>query len=128
MSVATYPAIIRDGKIEPLTPIELPEGSEVYIVVQPQLDLRTARKKATGWLVDQVGNLLMADEGILLQKDGEWLWRFQVYMTSLTHQPRGPIGQVDLNADTGEILNDASTIMQMYERGHHLLHPTPSAN
>ena len=128
MTVATYPAIIRNGKIEPLAPLDLPEGSEVYIVIQPQLDKRTARKKATGWLVDHVGNLLMADDGVLLQQDDRWIWRFNAYMTSLTHDPYGPIGQVELDADTGKILNDQNSIALLYERGQHFVRPTPSTN
>jgi hypothetical protein len=128
MTLSTYPAIIRNGKAEPVAPLELPEGSEVYIVVKPRLDQHTARKKATGWLVDHVGNLLMADDGLLIQKENLWIWRFNAYMTSLTHPPRGPIGQVEVDAETGKILNDQSTIASMYERGQHYLHPAPSAN
>ena len=128
MTVVTYPAIIRDGKAEPIAPLELPEGSNVYIVVQPTLDQRTARKKATGWLVDHVGNLLMADDGVLVQQDQRWLWRFNAYLTSLTHEPCGPIGQVEVDADTGHVLNDPTTIASMYERGQHFIHPAPEAN
>lgn len=128
MTVATYPAIIRNGKVEPVTPLELPEGSEVYIVVQPKLDQRTARKKATGWLVDHVGNLLMADDGVLMHKDSRWVWRFNVYMTSLTHKRRGPIGQVELDADRGTILNDQNSITMMYERGQQFIDTASSSN
>ena len=113
MTVVTYPAIIRNGKAEPIAPLELPEGRNVYIVLQPTLDQRTARKKATGWLVDHVGNLLMADDGVLVQQDERWVWRFNAYMMSLTHEPRGPIGQVEVDADTGHILNDPNTITLM---------------
>jgi hypothetical protein len=30
MTVTTYPAIIRNGKVEPVAPLELPEGSEAH--------------------------------------------------------------------------------------------------
>jgi hypothetical protein len=128
MIVVTYPAIIRNGKAEPLAPLDLPEGSAVYIVIQPKLDERTARKKATGWLVDHVGNLLMAADGVLVQQDERWIWRFNAYLTSLTHEPRGPIGQVEVDADTGHVLNAPTTIASMYERGQHFIHPAPAAN
>jgi hypothetical protein len=123
-----YSTIIRNGKVKPMTPLELPEGSAIYIVVQPKLDQRTARKKATGWLVDHVGNLVMADDGTLAQKGPRWVWRFNVYMTSLMHKPRGPIGQVELNAETGAILNDQDTITMMYERGQQFIHTTALTN
>lgn len=117
MAVATYPALVRNGKIEPLSPLTLPEGSTVYLVVQPEIDKRTARRKATGWLMDHVGNLVGADDGVLVQKDNRWIWQFNAYLTSLTQAPRGPIGQVELDADTGELLTDQSTVEAMYERG-----------
>jgi hypothetical protein len=128
MTLATYPAIIRNGKAEPVIPLDLPEGSEVYILVQPTLDHHTARKKATGWLVDHVGNLLMAADGVLVQQENRWVWQFNAYLTSLTHAPRGPIGTVAVDADTGAILNDPTTIDRMYERGQQFVHPTPSPN
>ena len=128
MTVVTYPAIIRNGKAEPLTPLDLPEGSEVYIVLQRPLEQRTACKKATGWLVDEVGNLLMVDDGVLIQQEERWVWRFLVYLTSLSHEPYGPIGQMDVDADTGKILNDQTTITQLYKRGQAFLHPIPTAH
>jgi hypothetical protein len=122
MTVATYPATVRNGKIEPLAPLALPEGCAVYIVIQPEIDQRTARKKATGWLVDRVGNLVGADDGVLLRKDNRWVWQFHAYLTSLSHPPRGPIGQVELDAETGELLNGQSTVEEMYERGQTFIH------
>jgi hypothetical protein len=127
MAVITYPAIVRNGKIEPVTPLDLPDGSEVYVVAQVDIDARTARRKANGWLVDHVGNLVMADDGALVQKDERWIWRFNAYMTSPAHPPRGPIGQVELNATTGEILSDQHTITDMYERARHLTYPAQPA-
>ncbi len=117
MSVATYPALVRNGKIEPLAPLALPEGSTVYLIVQPGIDKRTARRRATGWLMDHVGNLVGADDGMLVQKDNRWIWQFNAYLTSLSQARRGPIGQVELDADTGELLTDQSTVEAMYERG-----------
>jgi hypothetical protein len=122
MAVTTYPAVVRNGKIEPATPLDLPEGAEVYIVAQVGIDARTARRKANGWLVDYVGNMVMAADGVLIRQDDRWVWRFNAYITSLSQPPRGPIGQVDLNADTGEILSNQDTINEMYGRGRHFTH------
>lgn len=117
MAVATYPALVRNGKIEPLAPLALPEGSTVYLIVQPEIDKRTAHRRATGWLMDHVGNLVGADDGVLVQKDNRWIWQFNAYLTSLSQARRGPIGQVELDADTGELLTDQSTVEAMYARG-----------
>ncbi|MEZ4868809.1 MAG: hypothetical protein R3C14_46220 [Caldilineaceae bacterium] len=113
MSVATYSAIIRNGKIEPTTALELPEGSEVYVVVPSVITARVAKRKANGWLISEVGNLLMADHGILAQTDQGWIWRYGVYMTSLTHEPWGPIGEVIVSATSGEIMDPEQTKMDL---------------
>ncbi len=124
MTVTTYTAVVRAGRVEPATPLDLPDGSEVYIVAQVGIDARTARKKANGWLVDHVGNLVMADDGALVQKGNQWVWRFNAYLTSLTHVPRGPVGQVELDADTGQVLTDPSTVAEMYKRGRAITRST----
>ncbi len=117
ITVATYPAVMHNGKIEPLAPLSLPEGSALYIIAQPEVDKRTARKKATGWLVDHVGNLVGADDGVLIHKDNRWVWQFNAYLTSLSHAPRGPIGQIEVDASTGTLLTEQSMAAAMYEHG-----------
>ena len=121
MTVMTYPGKLRKGRIELDAPINLPEGSEVYVVVKPQLDLRQAQKKANGWLVDNVGNMVMADDGMLLQRGDAWLWRFSAYVTALSHEPYGPIGQVDVDANTGAVVIDERTRQKIVQRGAKLI-------
>ena len=81
------------------------------------LDLRQAQKKANGWLVDTIGNMVMAGDGMLLQRGDTWLWRFSAYVTGLSHEPYGPIGQVDVDANTGAIAMDEHTQETMIQRG-----------
>lgn len=121
MTVMTYPGRLHQGRIELDAPIDLPEGSEVYVVVKPQLDLRQAQKKANGWLVDNIGNMVMAGDGMLLQHRDTWLWRFSAYVTALTHEPYGPIGQIDVDANTGAILVDDHTQRKLIQRGVELV-------
>jgi hypothetical protein len=121
MSLTTYRGIVRNGKIE-LTPgIEFPEGSEVYVVVPTGITERIAKRKANGWLIGHVGNMLMADHGVLVQlgspSDSEWAWRFEVFVTSLSHEPSGPIGTVDVDANSGAIMDGEQAKMILYERG-----------
>lgn len=121
MTVMTYPGRLREGRIELDAPINLPEGSEVYVVVKPQLDLRQAQKKANGWLVDNIGNMVMADDGMLIQRGDVWLWRFSAYITALSHEPCGPIGQVDVDANTGAVVTDERTRQKIVQRGAKLI-------
>lgn len=93
----------------------------VTMVVKPQLDLRQAQKKANGWLVDNIGNMVMAGDGMLLQNGERWLWRFSAYITALTHEPYGPIGQIDVDANTGAILVDDHTRRKLIQHGLQLV-------
>lgn len=120
MTTMTYLGKLHKGKVELDSLLDLPEGSEVYVVVKPNLDLRQARRKANGWLVDNVGNMVMADDGALLQMNGLWVWRFHAYITALSHEPYGPIGQVDVDATTGSILVSEHTVQKMLQRGAHI--------
>lgn len=119
----TYTGIVHDGRIEVALPIDLPEGSRVYIIASPEIDEPTARRKANGWLIDHVGNMIMADNGILVQVSQALCWRFGAFITSLAHEPFGPIGYVEVNAHTGEILSNEQTVKRMYENGRHFKHP-----
>jgi hypothetical protein len=120
----TYTGRLRHGKVELSSPIDLPDGSEVYIVAQVGVPKQAAQRTANGWLVDHVGNMVMARDGVLVQSGDRWVWRFHAYLTSLTHEPRGPIGEVDVDANTGDVLNDQQTIEAMYTRGERFIHST----
>src|SRR5689334_12452387 len=101
-SIATYSGVVREGKVELCDKIRLPEGTDVLIVVPTAIDERTARRKANGWLISYVGNMLMADDASLINLEGQLLWHMRAYITSLAHDPIGPIGNVFINAMTGE--------------------------
>ncbi len=107
MAVTTLRGIIRSGKVEPLSPFGLPEGSEVYVVVPVGMTMQAAKCKANAWLVGSVGNLLLADKGDLMQIVAEWVWRFEVYITSPAHEPWGPI----------DVLDPEQTKASLYARG-----------
>ncbi len=117
MTLTTFRGVVRNGKVEPASPFELPDGSEVYVVVPAEVTSQTARRKVNAWLVNSVGNLLMANDGELAQVDARWVWRFGVYITAPSHAPWGPIGTVDVDAASGEILHPEHTKTALYERG-----------
>jgi hypothetical protein len=85
--------------------------------VRPAVDGPTARRKANRWLVERVGNMVMADHPILTQSEDQPVWRCEAFVTSLSHEPRGPIGYVAVNATTGEILADETVAEEMRRRG-----------
>ena len=117
MTVATYPAVVRNGKVELTVPLPAPEGSEVYVVVPTIITERIAKRKANGWLVREVGNLLMANHGTLVQTESDWVWRFAIFITSPSHEPEGPIGALDINASTGVLVDPEQTKALLYRQG-----------
>ena len=104
-----YQGIVRRGRIELPAQTELPEGSRVVVIVTgpaPLVDEPVARRRATRWLVETVGNMLAADEGRLVEEAGRPVWRFGAYVTGRGHAPLGPVGHVDVDAHVGELIPD----------------------
>ncbi len=85
--------------------------------VRPTVGEHTARRKANRWLVERVGNMVMADRPLLTQSEGQLVWRFDAVVTSLSHEPRGPIGCVEVDAATGQVLADDHDVEEMKQRG-----------
>ena len=117
-TVATYEGVVRQGRIQLTQAAVLPEGSQVYVVVANQreqadlLDPYLAQRKANGWLVSYVGSV-MAQQPQLQQVAGRLSWRFKAFLTARDQPPRGPVGFVDVDAYTGDVLNDENTATQM---------------
>ena len=78
--------------------MELPDGTEVYVFVPSSVTARVAKRIANRWLISEVGNLLMADNGSLVATEQGWVWQFEVYITSIAHKAWGPIGTLDVSA------------------------------
>jgi hypothetical protein len=85
--------------------------------VRAAVDERAARRTANRWLVERVGNMIMADHPLLTQSAGQLIWRFDAFVTSLSRAPRGPIGHVDVDATTGQVLTDDRAVEEMKRRG-----------
>jgi hypothetical protein len=116
-----YVGIIREGKVEFETPVALAEGSQV-VVFPSQLDEQAARRRANRWLAEHVGNVAGTEkQGVLQQIDNQIVWRFEVFVSGVTYStPIGPLGQVDVEANTGQILNTQQTAQEMMKRGKEL--------
>jgi hypothetical protein len=110
MTVLTqYQGVVRRGRIELPAQTELPEGSQVLVIVTgptPLVEEPVARRRATRWLVETVGNMLTADEGRLVEEAGQPVWRFGAYVTGRGHAPLGPVGHVDVDAHEGKLIPD----------------------
>jgi hypothetical protein len=116
-----YIGIIREGRVEFETPVALPEGSQV-VVFLTKLDERTARRKANTWLAEHVGNVIGTEKnGVMLQTSNQAVWRFAVFVTGVTYTtPLGPLGQIDIDANTGQVLSSQQLAQELVKRAAEL--------
>lgn len=125
--LTTYEGVIREGRVQLVIETPLPEGTPVLVTVLPRIDERRARRKANRWLADYVGDMVMADHPHLMYNGQCSVWRFGAYVTSLQRDPFGPVGYVEVDAETGVVLADDQTAEEMARRGEHLERPPLSA-
>ena len=117
--LSTYEGVVQQGRIRLPAGLTLPEGTRVYVTIVPALDERAARRKANGWLGENVGNLVMAGDGQLThaREADRQVWRFGAFTSSVHTEPFGPIGYVEVDAETGAVLMTPAEAEQMIERG-----------
>lgn len=128
MTVATYVGVVqRDGYVHLAEPATLPEGRLVYVIVPTIVDEYTARRQANRWLMDHVGDMVMADQPTFTWVGKRAVWRFSAFVTALRRQPRGPIGHVDVDASTGQVFTDDADAQEITARGRQIeLDPLPA--
>lgn len=117
--VRVYEGVVQGGLIRPLESARLPEGARVYIVV-PTVSEANARCKVARWLGENVGNLAMPGEATVTEANGRRVWRFPVFLASPFDDPAGPIGYVDVDAESMTVLADALTAEELIQRGERL--------
>jgi hypothetical protein len=122
--VTTYIGTVRNGKVEFAPPLTLPEGSQVRVTLSPVLNERQAAGKVNVWLAHQVGDAVGVMQGTLVQVEERAVWRFEAFITGVNFDPVGPLGQIEVDADTGEMLSSPKTAEAMIERGRQLA-PVP---
>lgn len=122
----------ENGEVR-LTGLPLKTGERVEVIVlaeampEPQFDERMARRKAATWLAGYVGMQVMPGKAILLRHEGRVVWRFPAWVGALHREPRGPIGHVDVDATTGEMLAPSALAEELITNGPRLARPTPVA-
>jgi len=107
-----YTATISVGKEQSPMPVAVqspafPVGASVDITIRVQARLNisslVAQQRVNVLLIESLGDRLGAGEPELVV--GERLhWRVPVRLHWLGHEPMGPVGQVEVDAETGEVL------------------------
>ncbi len=128
-SLAAYTGFVREGHIQLAEKVTLPEGSLVYVLIPPVIDVAVAQRKANRWLLDHVGTMLRADHPVFLRFPTHTVWRFAAFVTAATHAPIGPVGYVDIDATTGVVLANTHLAEEIAARGERLeCIPLPTDN
>ena len=109
----TYEGIVQRRSIRLPPGVELADGTRVYVTVVPTLDERLARRKAAIWLAENVGDMVMPGPAALARQDNHPVWRFPVMLGSPFDEPRGPLGYIDIDAETGLVLSPPSLAEQV---------------
>ena len=93
---------------------------QLSVTVTVNIDPNTARRRATGWLISEVGNMLKAGTGQLVITN-QTLWRMPVLLTSSKIGTVGQVGTVDVDAVTGKLLVNDELIEQILNNVKHLV-------
>jgi hypothetical protein len=91
-------------------------AQRINVVVHISADVLApdvARKRANGWLLDNVGNLVHAEMPELVAGE-KMVWRLQVVLTSPRRGQIGPVGSIDLDAASGTVLADDAVIQRIH--------------
>jgi hypothetical protein len=109
----------RGGLEAPATPgvtlesARFPESAEVrlHLDVSARLNVTdtVARRRVTAFVIQKVGNLLGTDRPYLAVND-RWYWVVPVVLTFPEVGPVGRVGEVRVDAQTGEILADQNDV------------------
>jgi hypothetical protein len=76
--------------------------------------------KANIWLAQYIGDAVGALNGTLVEIGHRSVWQFEAFITGAHFAPIGPIGQIEVDADTGQVLTPPKSIEAMMARGREL--------
>ncbi len=97
----------------------------ISIVATINVDAKTARRRATAWLVSEVGNMLVGGAPQLVI-GRQSVWRVPVILTSSIAGTVGQVGAVDVDAESGEALVGEELREQILDNVRHLSTPAPT--
>jgi hypothetical protein len=108
--------------------VQVPEGATVDINIkmtaQANITAFVARQKVTQFVISEISNQLCADTPDLNVGD-RLCWSVPVVLTSPAKGVVGRVGEIRVDAETGEMLADADTIERIAANAEHLAQRSP---
>jgi len=99
----------------------------ITVVATVNVDAKTAHKRATLWLINEVGNMLFGGAPDLVISN-QTLWRVPVIASSSEVDRHDQVGVVDVNATSGELLVSDQLREQIINNVHHLDRSTSTSD
>jgi len=107
--------------VMPVSQTDKADRLQVSVHIQADvLSPEAARREANYWLLENVGNLLRADNPELVLGD-QLVWRTDIVLTSPTRGQIGTVGRLEIDATTGEVLADETLAEELTPRAHALI-------
>jgi len=96
---------------------------DINIHVSAQLNITpfVARRKVNSLLLNAVGTGLGSDEPTLVIEHDNLHWRVPVFLALPPHGRLGQVGQIDVDAQTGEVLADAQLLQEIANHAERLV-------
>ena len=97
---------------------------QVSIAAIININAKAAQRKATTWLISEVGNMLIGGTPQLVISKAA-VWRVPVLLTSSQMGTRGQVGSIDVDAESGDLLTSSQLQEQILSNVQNLI-STPS--
>lgn len=93
---------------------------DIHLSADINVGAATAKRRVNAFLATHVGNLLLADEPVLVLAE-RIVWRVPVDLTAPSMGRLGRVGEVDVDVESGELLLDDAIIEGMSKRANDLV-------
>lgn len=92
----------------------------ILVQIEPEIiSAKKARQQANGWLAIDMGHLLRAENPKLrLNASFQLRWRLDIVLTSANGEPLETLGQLELDAVTGQPFNDSTLRSQLINKAY----------
>ena len=81
----------------------------------------TAKRKANTFVLNRLGTGLFGDEPQLVVTDKLICWRVPVFVSTASRGRLGQVGQIDVDAQTGEVLVDDNSLKDIASNAERLV-------
>ncbi|CAG0927771.1 hypothetical protein TFLX_00611 [Thermoflexales bacterium] len=81
----------------------------------------TAKRKANTFVLNRIGTGLFGDEPQLIVTDRLICWRVPIFVSMASRGRLGQVGQIEIDAQTGEILADDNSLKDIAANAERLV-------